>query len=117
MNCFQRVERHLIPISKRPNTMEHIKKVLHFIKAIPQYLLIALIKFYRFGISPLLPASCRFIPTCSQYGLEAVKRFGFLKGLYLTIRRIMRCRPGGGQGYDPVPEEFHFRIRTQDKDK
>ena len=86
-----------------------MKKVLVFIKAIPQQLLILLIKFYRLGISPLLPATCRFIPT----GLTAVKRFGFLKGLYLTIRRILRCRPGGGRGYDPVPEEFHFRINNK----
>ena len=90
-----------------------MKKVLVFIKAIPQQLLILLIKFYRLGISPLLPATCRFIPTCSEYGLTAVKRFGFLKGSYLTIRRILRCRPGGGRGYDPVPEEFHFRINKK----
>ena len=89
-----------------------MKKIFIFIKAIPQQLLILLIKFYRLGISPLLPATCRFIPTCSQYGLTAVKRFGFLKGLYLTIRRILRCRPGGGRGYDPVPEEFLFRIKN-----
>ncbi|MEF2560848.1 MAG: membrane protein insertion efficiency factor YidD [Eggerthellaceae bacterium] len=74
----------------------------------PQKALVGLIMVYRLGISPLLPATCRFIPTCSEYGLIAVKRFGFLKGSYLTIRRIIRCRPGGGQGYDPVPEEFHF---------
>lgn len=78
------------------------------IAALPQKLLLLLIKFYRFAISPLLPATCRFIPTCSEYGLTAVQRFGFLKGLYLTVRRIMRCRPGGGRGYDPVPETFHL---------
>ena len=88
-----------------------MKTVLTFIKAIPQKLLIALIKIYQLGISPLLPASCRFIPTCSEYGIIAIKRFGFLKGLYLTVRRILRCRPGGDFGYDPVPEEFHFRIK------
>lgn len=85
-----------------------MKKIFSFIKAIPQKALVGLIMVYRLGISPLLPATCRFIPTCSEYGLIAVKRFGFLKGSYLTIRRIIRCRPGGGQGYDPVPEEFHF---------
>lgn len=85
-----------------------MKTIFSFIKAIPQKALVGLIMVYRLGISPLLPATCRFIPTCSEYGLIAVKRFGFLKGSYLTIRRIMRCRPGGGQGYDPVPEEFHF---------
>lgn len=85
-----------------------MKMIFSFIKAIPQKALVGLIMVYRLGISPLLPATCRFIPTCSEYGLIAVKRFGFLKGSYLTIRRIIRCRPGGGQGYDPVPEEFHF---------
>lgn len=85
-----------------------MKTIFSFIKAIPQKALVGLIMVYRLGISPLLPATCRFIPTCSEYGLIAVKRFGFLKGSYLTIRRIIRCRPGGGQGYDPVPEEFHF---------
>lgn len=89
-----------------------MEKFFGFIKAIPKNFLILLITFYRLGISPLLPATCRFIPTCSEYGLTAVKRFGFLKGLYLTIRRILRCRPGGGRGYDPVPEEFHFRIKN-----
>ena len=90
-----------------------MRKFIAFIKAIPQKILILLIKGYRLGISPLLPASCRFIPTCSEYGLIAVKRFGFLKGLYLTIRRILRCRPGGDYGYDPVPEEFHFRTKKK----
>ena len=75
---------------------------------IPSLLVIGLIKLYRFAISPLLPATCRFIPTCSEYGLTALKRFGFFRGLYLMCRRILRCRPHGGQGYDPVPEEFHF---------
>lgn len=88
-----------------------MRSILRFVVAIPKNILLLLIKLYRLGISPLLPATCRFIPTCSEYGLQAVKKFGFLKGLYLTIRRILRCRPGGGRGYDPVPEEFHFRIK------
>ncbi|MGN0195334.1 MAG: membrane protein insertion efficiency factor YidD [Candidatus Cryptobacteroides sp.] len=69
---------------------------------------ILLIQFYRTCISPFTPPSCRFTPTCSQYGLEAFRRHGPIKGLYLTARRILRCRPGGGSGYDPVPEEFSF---------
>ena len=87
-----------------------MKRLVMFCKSIPQHIAILLITFYRLGISPLLPATCRFIPTCSEYGLQAVRKFGFLKGLYLTFRRILRCRPGGGRGYDPVPEEFHFRL-------
>lgn len=85
-----------------------MKTLLSKIAAIPRLLLIGVIKVYRLGISPLLPATCRFIPTCSEYGLTAVQRFGFLKGSYLTARRILRCRPGGGRGYDPVPDEFHL---------
>lgn len=61
------------------------------------------ILFYRFAISPLLPPSCRYTPTCSQYALEALKKHGPLKGFYLTIRRILRCHPWSKGGYDPVP--------------
>lgn len=64
---------------------------------------ILLIKFYQLVISPTLPASCRFTPTCSQYGIEALKKHGVFKGGWLTIKRIAKCRPGGGSGYDPVP--------------
>lgn len=66
-------------------------------------LLLALIQFYRRWISPLTPASCRFYPTCSQYGLEAIDRFGPLKGSWLTLCRILRCHPFHPGGYDPVP--------------
>lgn len=61
------------------------------------------IHFYRYCISPMLPASCRFTPTCSQYALEALRKHGPIKGLWLAIRRIARCHPWGGSGYDPVP--------------
>lgn len=67
-------------------------------------LLIFLIKFYRHQISPYKgTACCRFTPTCSQYALEAIEKYGALKGGYLAIRRLLRCRPFGGGGYDPVP--------------
>lgn len=66
------------------------------------------IRFYQQAISPLTPPACRFTPTCSQYMLEAIEKHGALKGLYLGTRRILRCHPWGGSGYDPVPEEFHF---------
>lgn len=74
---------------------------------------VLLIKFYRVCISPLTPASCRFTPTCSQYGLEAFQKHGLIKGFYLTTKRILRCNPWGGCGYDPVPEEFHFFKKKQ----
>ncbi len=63
----------------------------------------ALILFYRRFISQYLPNSCRFTPTCSAYALEAFRKWGPFKGLYLTIRRLLRCHPWGGSGYDPVP--------------
>lgn len=67
-------------------------------------ILIFFIKLYRHQISPLKGTStCRFIPTCSEYALQAVEKYGALKGSYLVIRRILRCRPFGGGGYDPVP--------------
>lgn len=67
------------------------------------YPFIWLIKVYQFGISPLLGPKCRFTPTCSQYTVEALRKHGLLKGGWLSIKRISRCRPGGGSGYDPVP--------------
>ena len=75
--------------------------------------LIAPIRFYRLFVSPMLPPSCRFTPTCSQYALEAIEKHGPLKGLALTIRRLARCHPitwlGGSQGYDPVPHAIGIR--------
>ncbi|MEC5147479.1 membrane protein insertion efficiency factor YidD [Chitinophaga sp. 212800010-3] len=67
------------------------------------YPFIFLIKIYQWFISPLLGSKCRYTPTCSQYGLEAFKKYGPFKGGYLTIKRILSCHPWGGHGYDPVP--------------
>lgn len=64
---------------------------------------IFLIRVYRKAISPLMPPSCRFRPTCSQYGLQAFRRYGVFKGFWLTTKRLARCHPWGGSGYDPVP--------------
>lgn len=66
-------------------------------------LLIALIRFYKHYISPLTPPACRYTPTCSQYTLEAIQKYGALSGSWLGIKRICRCHPWGGSGYDPVP--------------
>ena len=67
------------------------------------YPFILLVRFYQVAISPLKPPTCRFSPSCSTYALEALKKYGLLKGGRLALRRIMRCHPWGGSGYDPVP--------------
>ncbi len=67
------------------------------------YPIVLLIRFYQMFISPVLPPSCRYTPTCSAYTLEALKKYGLLKGGYLGLKRILSCHPWGGSGYDPVP--------------
>lgn len=71
-----------------------------------KFIVIGLIKFYRSAISPFTPSTCRFYPTCSEYGLEAVRRFGAIKGSYLTIKRISKCHPFHPGGVDYVPEKI-----------
>lgn len=68
-----------------------------------RHLLIFPIRLYQLLISPMLPPSCRFTPSCSQYAIEALRKHGALKGSWLAVRRILRCHPWGGSGYDPVP--------------
>jgi len=65
-------------------------------------LLIGIIRFYQRAISPLLPNSCRFYPTCSEYAVQAVEKYGVLKGLYMGIKRVLKCHPFHPGGYDPV---------------
>ena len=74
-----------------------------------KYLVISFIKLYQKIISPLTPPSCRFYPTCSHYGVEAVEKHGALKGTYLAVKRILSCHPFNEGGYDPVPEEWNER--------
>ena len=66
-------------------------------------LALGLIRLYQAGISPYLPASCRYAPSCSQYSYEAIDRYGVLRGAWLTLRRVARCHPHSSHGYDPVP--------------
>ena len=72
-------------------------------KRIFSLLLIIPIKSYQIIISPLLGPSCRFTPTCSQYAVEAIQKYGPFKGSWLSFKRILKCHPWGGSGYDPVP--------------
>ena len=68
-----------------------------------KYLFIFLVRFYQVVVSPLKPPTCCYTPTCSQYALEALKKYGAFKGSWLALKRIARCHPWGGCGYDPVP--------------
>ncbi len=67
-------------------------------------IIVGMIKFYQFVISPVMSQSCRHYPTCSEYSIESIKTHGVIRGLYLTLKRILNCRPGGTHGYDPVPK-------------
>jgi putative membrane protein insertion efficiency factor len=69
-------------------------------------LCIGLIRIYQYGISPILPRACRYAPTCSDYAGEAISRHGVILGCWLAARRLLRCQPWGGHGYDPVPERI-----------
>ena len=73
------------------------------IKQLPAKFLILLIRIYQVTLSPFIGRSCRYTPTCSNYGIEAIQKHGAIKGGWLTIKRILSCNPWGGSGYDPVP--------------
>lgn len=78
-----------------------------------KWLVIKLIRIYQKGISPLTPPSCRFIPTCSAYAVEAIETHGVFIGGWLSLRRILRCHPFGKTGYDPVPPKKNRKNRGQ----
>ncbi len=86
-----------------------LKKLVELAGKFISLFLIVLIKFYQLFISPAFPGSCRFYPTCSNYSIEAIKRFGPVKGGYLSVKRIVRCNPWNPGGYDPVPEKKEDR--------
>ena len=77
------------------------------------HILIRLIKGYKFFISPLLGSSCRYLPTCSEYSIDALKEFGLLKGILISLKRILSCHPikflGGGYGFDPVKRKIKVK--------
>lgn len=80
-----------------------MKKAADILKKLVGYVFIFLIKVYQYFISPMLGNACRYTPSCSQYGVEAIKKHGAFKGGWLTLKRIARCHPWGGHGHDPVP--------------
>lgn len=78
---------------------------MELLKKIFSMLIISFVKFYQAAISPWMVRSCRYSPTCSQYMIEAVNEWGPLKGFWMGLKRIGRCHPWGGDGYDPVPKK------------
>ena len=80
-----------------------MRRLAKLISTVIAKIMLGIIWFYRHCISPLLPPVCRYTPTCSQYAVEAIKKYGPFKGGWLAAKRIMRCAPWGGSGYDPVP--------------
>ncbi len=73
------------------------------IRKVISYMFIGIILFYKNAISPLLPPACRYTPTCSEYGLQAIRKYGPFKGGWLALKRFLSCNPWGGHGHDPVP--------------
>ncbi len=80
-----------------------MKRLFHFFSNALATLMIGFIKLYQCTLSPLIGHACRYTPTCSNYGLEAIRKYGPFKGGWLTIKRVLSCNPWGGSGYDPVP--------------
>ena len=78
-----------------------------------KYLLVALIRCYQYVISPLLGPHCRYQPSCSAYALEAIKIHGAIRGTWLTLKRLGRCHPWGGHGYDPVPNKQNHSMEQE----
>jgi len=76
--------------------------------------LLRLICFYQLAVSPYLPSRCRYVPSCSQYGYEAIGEHGALRGSWLIVRRLSRCHPFGGYGYDPVPPAQRKQSHVQE---
>lgn len=79
------------------------KKLFYYFKKTIYYLFFFVIRFYQLAISPFRPGVCRYYPTCSDYSMQAIKKYGPFKGGYLAIKRILSCNPWGGSGYDPLP--------------
>lgn len=80
-----------------------MKKFCLLVRSLVSKFLIGLIKLYQVTLSPWIGRACRYTPTCSNYGIEAIQKYGPIKGSWLTLKRVLSCNPWGGSGYDPVP--------------
>ncbi len=85
---------------------------MKFLSRVMRMILRGLIRLYQLILSPILPGSCRYAPSCSHYAAEAIGTHGVIRGSWLAVKRIVRCHPWGGEGYDPVPEKPNFPART-----
>ncbi|HNX24389.1 MAG TPA: membrane protein insertion efficiency factor YidD [Spirochaetota bacterium] len=89
--------------------MGAVKILMDFLGAALSGFAVYIIKFYKFFISPVLPAACRYYPTCSVYSIQAIKKFGLIKGGFLSFKRVLSCNPFCEGGFDPVPEVFSLK--------
>ncbi|XP_062167296.1 UPF0161 protein At3g09310 isoform X2 [Alnus glutinosa] len=109
--------RHRHPIfnklNKQHSNPEHVQGADNEVDNLGVQAALSILRFYKREISPLLPKSCRYVPTCSEYSMEAYKKYGFVKGTVLTTWRICRCNPLGGSGFDP-PRWFDERSVPKD---
>jgi putative membrane protein insertion efficiency factor len=106
-NCRAKAAGSREAVEKTATEVGYARRILRHLS--PSGLLIAIVKLYQMGISPWLPPCCRFQPTCSAYAKEALHEHGFIKGLYLSSWRILRCHPFCKGGYDPVPPKKELR--------
>lgn len=99
--------RNQLPVESGKSSQDSRRPLAHMtariFRKVLSFPLILLVQFYRVCISPLKPPTCRFTPTCSTYALQAIRKHGPIKGAWLSLKRILRCHPWGGSGYDPVP--------------
>ena len=91
------------PVDRLQSKRTGFRRILFFLGRVPVYALLMAIWAYRLAISPLLGVTCRFEPSCSEYALEALNRHGLIRGVWLGVKRILRCHPYRPGGYDPVP--------------
>ncbi|WP_330217626.1 membrane protein insertion efficiency factor YidD [Endozoicomonas numazuensis] len=103
-----------LSIRYRQSKADMIRPVMNFFMLLPKRIAMGLIKVYRYCLSPIMARHCRFYPSCSSYAQESLEHHGFLKGSYLTLKRLLRCHPWHPGGFDPVPAPSDKQHRTSD---
>jgi uncharacterized protein len=89
-----------------------MKQAIKYFMKITGWILLLPVYFYKYAISPLTPATCRHVPTCSEYAVQAIKIHGPFRGFLMTTKRISRCHPWGTKGYDPVPPKMSIKTKN-----